>query len=284
VQALALAASLCFSAAIAVVNLASTSTPAAASPPGNAPQSYWEVASDGGIFSFGNAAFYGSLGGQNLAAPVVGVAATPDGRGYWEVEANGDVFNFGDASPSSQSLNGTVAMSSLGDSSYLEASADGSVLLQGGTFATYTGGTSFPHTSPIVGMAADRSKGGSGYWLVDAGGGVFSFGGAPFYGSMGGAALDKPIVGVAATPDGGGYWLVASDGGLFSFGDARFYGSMGGRPLNKPIVGTASTPDGNGYWEVASDGGIFSFGDAGFSGSTGGMQLDAPITGMAVAP
>ncbi len=42
---------------------------------------YWEVASDGGIFTFGDAGFYGSTGGQHLNAPVVAMAATPDGRG-----------------------------------------------------------------------------------------------------------------------------------------------------------------------------------------------------------
>ena len=40
------------------------------------------------------------------------------------------------------------------------------------------------------------------------------------YGSMGGKPLNKPIVGMAATPSGDGYWLVASDGGVFAFGDA----------------------------------------------------------------
>jgi hypothetical protein len=35
---------------------------------------YWEVASDGGIFSFGDAPFYGSMGGQRIDAPVVGIA------------------------------------------------------------------------------------------------------------------------------------------------------------------------------------------------------------------
>ena len=79
----------------------------------------------------------------------------------------------------------------------------------------------------------------------------------PFYGSTGNLALNKPIVGMAATPDGGGYWLVASDGGIFTFGDATFFGSTGNLVLNKPIVGMASTPDGRGYWLVASDGGIF---------------------------
>ena len=119
------------------------------------------------------------------------------------------------------------------------------------------------------------------YWLVASDGGIFSFGGAPFYGSTGGITLNKPIVGMAATPDGGGYWLVASDGGIFSYGDAQFYGSTGSITLNKPIVGMAATPDGKGYWLVASDGGIFSYGDAQFYGSTGSITLNKPVVGMA---
>ncbi len=120
-----------------------------------------------------------------------------------------------------------------------------------------------------------------GYRLVATDGGIFSFGDAPFYGSMGGTHLNQPVVGMAATPDGAGYWMVASDGGIFSFGAAAFHGSMGGSPLNQPIVGMASTPDGRGYWMVASDGGIFSFGDATFHGSTGALHLNQPIVGMA---
>ncbi|HUA94311.1 MAG TPA: hypothetical protein VMB82_02150, partial [Acidimicrobiales bacterium] len=34
---------------------------------------YWEVAKDGGIFSFGDALFSGSMGGTVLDAPVVGI-------------------------------------------------------------------------------------------------------------------------------------------------------------------------------------------------------------------
>ena len=135
---------------------------------------------------------------------------------------------------------------------------------------------------PIVGMATVPY--GVGYWMVASDGGIFSYGGAGFYGSTGGIRLNKPIVGMAATPDGGGYWLVASDGGVFAFGDARFYGSTGSIRLNKPIVGMAATPDGRGYWLVASDGGIFAFGDAGFYGSTGGMTLNQPIVGMGTTP
>jgi hypothetical protein len=124
----------------------------------------------------------------------------------------------------------------------------------------------------------------NGYSLVASDGGIFSFGDAVFYGSEGGTRLNKPIVGIAATPTGKGYWLVASDGGIFSFGDAAFYGSEGGTTLNKPIVGIASTPTGKGYWLVASDGGIFSFGDAAFYGSEGGTTLNKPIVGITATP
>jgi L,D-peptidoglycan transpeptidase YkuD (ErfK/YbiS/YcfS/YnhG family) len=189
---------------------------------------YWVAASNGGVFTFGDASFYGSAGGQSLRAPIVGMAATPDGHGYWLVGSDGGVFSFGDAS--------------------------------------FDGSTGALHlNAPIVGMAA--VPGGGGYWLVGSDGGVFSFGDASFYGSTGALHLNAPIVGMAAAPGGGGYWLVASDGGIFSFGDASFYGSTGALHLNAPIVGMAAAPGGGGYWLVASDGGIFSFGDASFYGS-----------------
>ena len=56
---------------------------------------WWRA--DGGVFSFGDAAFHGSMGNVRLNAPMVGIAATPDGRGYWLVAADGGVFSFGDA-------------------------------------------------------------------------------------------------------------------------------------------------------------------------------------------
>jgi hypothetical protein len=37
---------------------------------------YWLVASDGGIFSFGSAAFEGSAGGITLAKPIVAASAS----------------------------------------------------------------------------------------------------------------------------------------------------------------------------------------------------------------
>jgi len=81
---------------------------------------------------------------------------------------------------------------------------------------------------------------GHGYWEMAADGGVFSFGAARFYGSMGGKTLNEPMVGMSATPTGKGYWTDATDGGIFTFGDAHFYGSMGGLHLNKPMVSMAT--------------------------------------------
>ena len=55
---------------------------------------YWLVASDGGVFTFGDAHFIGSLGSMVLNAPVIGMAAGPHG-GYWLVASDGGVFAFG---------------------------------------------------------------------------------------------------------------------------------------------------------------------------------------------
>jgi hypothetical protein len=58
---------------------------------------YTMVASDGGIFTFGDAGYYGSEGGHPLTKPIVGTAVTPDGKGYWLVASDGGIFTFGDA-------------------------------------------------------------------------------------------------------------------------------------------------------------------------------------------
>jgi hypothetical protein len=115
-------------------------------------------------------------------------------------------------------------------------------------------------------VSAVNTPDGNGYYEVDSHGDIAAFGDATCYGSMGGYALNKPIVGMAVTPDGKGYYLVASDGGIFSFGDAKFQGSTGNIALNKPIVGMSIDQQTGGYWLVASDGGVFDY-NASFYGS-----------------
>jgi hypothetical protein len=206
---------------------------------------YRLVASDGGVFAYSVfAPFLGSMGGQHLNGPIVGMAVMPAGDGYYLVASDGGIFNYGSAQ--------------------------------------FYGSTGSMHlNAPVVGMAVTAD--GAGYWLVASDGGIFAFGDASFYGSTGSLHLNKPVVGMAATPDGRGYYLVASDGGIFNYGDAAFDGSMGGSPLNQPVVGMAS-PMSGGYYLVASDGGIFTFptnGGPPFEGSTGSLRLNKPIVGMA---
>ena len=203
---------------------------------------YWLVASDGGIFTAGDAAFYGSLGNIHLNRPIVGMAATPDGGGYWLVASDGGIFAMGDAS----------FYGSLGN---------------------------IHLNRPIVGMAATPD--GGGYWLVASDGGIFAMGDASFYGSLGNIHLNRPIVGMAATPDGGGYWLVASDGGIFTAGDATFYGSEGNATVPSAVVGMQAMPDGHGYWIDAADGAIDAFGDAPPVGPPGGSAVSGPVVAVA---
>src|ERR1039458_10254874 len=72
--------------------------------------------------------------------------------------------------------------------------------------------------------------------------------GAPPLGDLAGRALNRPLVGLAATSDRKGYWLVASDGGVFTFGDAGFFGSTGAVRLSEPVIGVAADPKTGGYW------------------------------------
>jgi hypothetical protein len=137
-----------------------------------------------------------------------------------------------------------------------------------------------PGARRSAGAATTSKATNAAYAIIDAAGGVMTFGGAGYDGDTLEVPLQKPIVGGTADPQGG-YWLVASDGGVFTFGGAPFWGSTGGMSLNQPIVGMAPTADGGGYWLVAADGGVFTFGNATFFGSTGGMTLNKPIVGMA---
>ena len=251
------------------------------------PFSYWLVAADGGVFSFGGMPYRGSAGSQHLTKPIVGMAAKATATGYWLVASDGGIFSYGDAgffgSTGAIHLNKAIVgmaptPSGLG---YWLVASDGGIFTYGD--AAFYGSTGNLHlTQPIVGMTATSS--GHGYWMVASDGGIFAFGDAPFKGSTGAVHLNKPIVGMTPTSSSQGYWMVASDGGIFAFGDAKFLGSAGSVALRRPVVGMAVDGTGLGYWLVASDGGIFSYGDAAFRGSTGALKLAAPIVGMASGP
>jgi hypothetical protein len=210
----------------------------AATPDG---RGYWMVASDGGIFSYGTAGFYGSMGGKPLNQPIVGMASTRTGKGYWMVASDGGIFSFGDA----------------------------------GFFGS-TG--SIKLNKPIVDIVPTPT--GRGYWMAASDGGIFSFGDAGFFGSTGAIKLAKRIQQMAATPSGKGYWMVAGDGGIFSFGDASFYGSAVEGGAEKRIVDIAPTASGKGYYITASNGAVYAYGDAKSYGGAEGQKLAHGIIAM----
>jgi len=133
--------------------------------------------------------------------------------------------------------------------------------------------TPTPPTTPTTkGGAVElvRTPSGKGYYIVAADGGIFCYGDAKFFGSMGGQKLAAPVVNMAVRPQGDGYWLCGSDGGVFCFGKAAFSGSMGGKKLNAPVVGMDCDAEGDGYWLIAADGGVFTFGKTAFYGAPTG--------------
>ncbi|HUY86348.1 MAG TPA: YCF48-related protein, partial [Acidimicrobiales bacterium] len=71
---------------------------AAATPPSlTPPEGYWTNGSDGSVYSFGTAKYFGSMQGKTISNPVVAMSATADNGGYWEVASDGGIFAFGDA-------------------------------------------------------------------------------------------------------------------------------------------------------------------------------------------
>lgn len=245
---------------------------------------YWLLGADGGVFSFGNAPFFGSTGDMTLNAPVMAMAPTPSKDGYWLLARDGGVFAFGGAgffgSTGDQVLNSPIVgmvPTPTGKGYWLFAEDGGVFAFGDAPFHGSAGGAGA--TAPVVAMLA--TKDGTGYWLVDKKGKIYAFGSAQQMTGVDGLTLNSPVVGFAATPTDSGLWLVAADGGIFAIGDAVFHGSAGDIVLNRPIIGMLALPDGGGYLLLASDGGVFTYGAATFLGSTGDLALNAPIVGIA---
>jgi hypothetical protein len=125
------------------------------------------VASDGGIFAFGDARFYGSTGSLHLNRPIVTLIDGRQGAGYSLVASDGGVFSFGSA-PFFGSLGG------------------------------------MPVSTPIVGAAETPRD--DGYWFTNAVGLVSNFGRAGYYGSAP-YPLAAPVVGMAEAPGTGSFTL-----------------------------------------------------------------------------
>ena len=205
---------------------------------------YWVAGPDGAVFSYGNARYYGGMGGRRLNAPMIGHSPTPTAKGYWLLGRDGGVFSFG-------------------DSKFYGSTGD--MILN----------------APIVGMAP--SAGGKGYWLLGRDGGVFSFGDARFYGSTGDMNVGAAMVSMAVTPTGKGYWLVTARGRVYAFGDARSRGGAAGLDLGSAVVSITPTSTGRGYWLLTANGQVLRFGDAVSRGSVSQIGLCSPSPAVGLA-
>jgi hypothetical protein len=221
-------------------------------PPVTSQHGYSLVGSDGGIFSFGSAQFYGSTGSLALQRPVVGIVPTKDHGGYWLDASDGGVFSYGDTQ-----FYGSIPGLGL-----------------------HPAGSGLPHSlnAPIVGMVPSADDG--GYFMVASDGGVFAFGDAHFAGScpgMGGCS--GAAVSVMPDASGNGYWLVTKSGSVYTFGDASYYGAPGN--TGSAVTSAVRTPNGGGYWILTANGTVYNYGNAGnygdAAGTFGGLNPAAAI-------
>jgi hypothetical protein len=253
---------------------------------------YWLVGSDGGIFTFGSARFYGSTGSLALQRPVVGMTPTATRGGYWLVASDGGIFSFGNAgfygsipgiglapagSSSPRKLNAPIVgmVPSADGKGYFMVAADG------GVFAF--GDAKFEGSCPGIGGCAGAAvavmpdASGNGYWLVTATGDVYTFGDAAYYGAPG--DFGSPVTSAVRTPDGLGYWILYADGAVFAYGDAAAFSSpiSDQPPTSTPYTAIFTTSDGQGYWVAGANGAVYNYGDAPNDGGMAGQHLNGSI-------
>jgi hypothetical protein len=157
---------------------------------------YFMVASDGGVFAFGDAHFAGSCPGiEGCAGSAVAVMPDHSGNGYWLVTSTGNIYTFGDAPYFGAPGRGLVtsAVATPDGRGYWILLSDGEVFGYGD--AANLGS---PASSNFNGLDAATAvfamSDGGGYWVSSAFGAVYNLGDAPNDGGMAGTHLNGPII------------------------------------------------------------------------------------------
>jgi hypothetical protein len=231
--------------------------------------SYDLVTALGAVYSFGGAGYYGNEEWRHLAAPIVGMAVTPDGRGYWLVGANGSVFNLGDAHWYGSLARGQlglgqtiIGMTATPDGKGYWLINDSGQIIPFGDAAPINHGEALPTGETILPIVAGAvTPGGGGAWFTDAKGHVFVVGKAVWYGSRAGLGNPAPIASIAPIPSGRGYWLSDAAGDVWAFGAATS-GATAPPGLGSAVVGAIPAGNRYGYWATTSTGSIIDGGDA----------------------
>jgi hypothetical protein len=286
---------------VTATNVVGTSPSSAPSPPVVPTASvdphpgYWLAGSDGGIFSFGAAAFHGSTGDLVLQRPVVGMVPTADHAGYWEVASDGGIFAFGDAgfygsipglgiapaddTGAAHRLNAPIVATvpSTDGRGYFLVGADGGVFAFGD--ATFAGSCPGIGTCPGSAVSVLPDATGRGYWLVTSVGAVYAFGDAPYEGAPG--PTPSPITSAVHTLDGAGYLILTADGSIYAYGDAHYLGGTSTAAGTDPATAVFTPADDGGYWIVTANGAVTSFGTAPDEGGMSGGHLNGSIVAAA---
>ena len=184
----------------------STPTPGPTPSPSPPPTGGYNIlTSFGGIYSFGNATYYGNLIDHGYPGPTVGLAETQRGHGYEILNTSGAIYSFGDA----------------------------------GYF-----GSLLDHHYPGRGVAISMTPSGGGYAILTAAGAIYSFGDAGYFGNLLDHGYPGPAVSLAYTASGHGYWILTASGAIYSFGDALYHGNLLDHGYPGPATGMATSPQG----------------------------------------
>jgi hypothetical protein len=158
---------------------------------------YWVLMADGSIYPFGDARYYGSPKRSGLTESALAIEARPAGDGYWVLGADGSVRgygaarSFGPATGSGQPVDLAVTPTGKGCFVLFDsgAVADFGDAVPAGDLTT----TTARWTKPAAAITAVPAT--NGYVLSARDGGLFSFGGAPFFGSFAGSGAT--VIGLA---------------------------------------------------------------------------------------
>ena len=152
------------------------------------------VASDGGVFAFGDARFEGSCPGIGGCTGAVAVMPDHSGNGYWLVTKSGTVYAFGDApfygSPPPQGVDVVDAVATPDGHGYWVLYANGAVAPFGDAagLGAPVGYVNVYNPASSIFPTAD----GRGYWVAAARGDVFSLRQCAVHGEHVGLGAQRP--------------------------------------------------------------------------------------------
>ena len=209
------------------------------------PPGYHILNQAGGIYTFGNAKYFGNRIDRSFPGPATGLADTADGQGYAILNNGGGLYTFGNAK-------------------YF--------------------GNLIDHGFPGPAVALSMTPTGKGYAILNRGGGIYTFGDAKYFGNLIDHGFPGPAVSLSYTPSGNGYVILTASGALYTFGDAAYRGNLIDRGFPGPAVSVAHSRAGGGYYILTQSGALYSFGYAPYFGNLLDNGFPGPAVALSTTP